>query len=85
MYKETPHAKQGDLGSNLPVDEAAVEWTVGQEVNVAWTIQVTLRLIFMKVSKKNCHFFFRQTMEVGISTVCVLRVSLLPRYSPPLR
>ena len=52
MYKETPHAKQGDLGSNLPVDEAAVEWTVGQEVNVAWTIQVTFRLIFMKVS--NC-------------------------------
>ena len=46
VYKETPHAKQGDLGSKLPGEEATVEWTVGQEVTVAWTIQViTLYLL----------------------------------------
>jgi len=39
VYKETPHAKQGDLGSKLPGEEATVEWTLGQEVTVAWTIQ----------------------------------------------
>ena len=46
MYKETPHAKQGDLGSKLPGEEANVEWTAGQEVTVAWTIQVILLLIW---------------------------------------
>ena len=30
----------GDLGSALPSEEPSVEWTVGEEVNVAWTIQV---------------------------------------------
>jgi len=39
VYKSTPHAKQGDLGSTLPSEEPSVEWTVGEEVNVAWTIQ----------------------------------------------
>ena len=46
VYKETPHAKQGDLGSKLLGEEATVEWTLGQEVTVAWTIQVvTLYLL----------------------------------------
>ena len=44
VYKETPHAKQGDVGSKLPGEEANVEWTAGQEVTVAWTIQVILLL-----------------------------------------
>ena len=44
MYKETPHAKQGDVGSKLAGEEATVEWTAGQEVTVAWTIQVILLL-----------------------------------------
>ena len=50
VYKETPHAKQGDVGSKLPGEEANVEWTAGQEVTVAWTIQVILLLPNMGLS-----------------------------------
>ena len=40
VYKTTPHAKQGDLGSHtLPPLATETIWRAGSEVDVSWTIQ----------------------------------------------
>jgi len=40
VYTETPHAKQGDLGSyTLPEMPSGTVWTAGSLVEVSWTIQ----------------------------------------------
>ena len=40
VYKTTPHAKQGDLGSKtLPETPSGTTWKTGTNVDVAWTIQ----------------------------------------------
>jgi len=40
IYKTTPHAKQGDLGSQtLPFSPSGTVWRAGSLVEVAWTIQ----------------------------------------------
>jgi len=40
VYTETPHAKQGDLGSEtLPEAPSGTVWTAGSLVEVWWTIQ----------------------------------------------
>lgn len=38
-YHNTTHAKQGDLGSQLPNVPPAVTWAPGSVVEVAWTLQ----------------------------------------------
>jgi len=40
QYKTTPHAQQGDLGSEtLKKTESGVTWKAGSKVEVSWTIQ----------------------------------------------
>lgn len=39
VYQNTTHAKQGDRGSLLPHFPSSIEWTAGDTVEVAWTLQ----------------------------------------------
>ena len=38
-YQNTTHAKQGDLGSNLPAAPSGVSWSAGSLVEVSWTMR----------------------------------------------
>lgn len=38
-YQNTTHAKEGDLGSELPHYPSGVTWRAGDVVEVAWTLQ----------------------------------------------
>ena len=79
----------GDLGSALPLEEPSVEWTVGEEVNVAWTIQVQSVLKYRyRVSqntgtecpKKSCKLWFTRSLLVkcwAVATVATDNWQLL--------